>query len=444
MTAPPPALLDRRLLFFTGKGGVGKSTVTAAFALLAARHGKRVLVIEVDAKGNLTDLFEHRPVGFDPAEVHPGVFAMTMNTEDSLQRVPEAASSRSRCSDGSDPWPGARLRRERGAGREGDPHGRQGVLGGARGARGPRRLGPRDRRRRRDRPHRRPARRARRDPGARAGRAGAPADRVDDRAPLRPGDHRAQRGRDARGDAGQRDDRARRDRPRGAVGAARRGDRQPGAARALHPRRRGRVRRAPRTPPAGRGARRPRSVPACPAVLDGARLAVSLRRTRAVHLTRLRTTLDLPMLYVPYLFVRDPRPARHPDGRRRARRGAAACEHAASGDRRRRALESLLAAKEIVVFCGSGGVGKTSVAAAQRARRRPRRLGGKVLVLTIDPARRLASALGLDGIGNAERRVPDDLDPRPRASSRGASSTPRCSTPRARGTSWCSATRPTR
>ena len=41
-----------------------------------------------------------------------------------------------------------------------------------------------------------------------------------------------------------------------------------------------------------------------PAVLDGARLAVSLRRTRAVHLTRLRTTVELPMLYVPYLFVR--------------------------------------------------------------------------------------------------------------------------------------------
>ncbi len=85
MTSPAPALLDRRLLFFTGKGGVGKSTVAAAFALLAAQHGKRVLVIEVDAKGNLTDLFEHGPVGFTPAEVHPGVFAMSMNTQDSLQ-----------------------------------------------------------------------------------------------------------------------------------------------------------------------------------------------------------------------------------------------------------------------------------------------------------------------------------------------------------------------
>ena len=68
-------------------------------------------------------------------------------------------------------------------------------------------------------------------------------------------------------------------------------------------------------------------------------------------------------------------------------------------------LEQLFAAKEIVVFCGSGGVGKTSVAAAA-ALGAAVRLGGKVLVLTIDPARRLATALGLEGIGNLARRVP--------------------------------------
>jgi anion-transporting ArsA/GET3 family ATPase len=80
-----PALLDRRLLFFTGKGGVGKSTVTAATALLAAERGKRVLLIEVDAKNNLTALFEHPPVGFEPRQVHPGIFAMQMDTEASLR-----------------------------------------------------------------------------------------------------------------------------------------------------------------------------------------------------------------------------------------------------------------------------------------------------------------------------------------------------------------------
>src|SRR4051794_32504015 len=80
-----PALLDRRLLFFTGKGGVGKSTVTAATALLAAEHGKRVLLVEVDAKNNLTALFEHAPVGFEPRQVFPGVHAMQMDTEASLR-----------------------------------------------------------------------------------------------------------------------------------------------------------------------------------------------------------------------------------------------------------------------------------------------------------------------------------------------------------------------
>jgi anion-transporting ArsA/GET3 family ATPase len=80
-----PDLLDHRLLFFTGKGGVGKSTVTAATALLAAERGKRVLLVEVDNKGNLTALFEHPPVGFEPRQVHPGVFAMQMNTEASLR-----------------------------------------------------------------------------------------------------------------------------------------------------------------------------------------------------------------------------------------------------------------------------------------------------------------------------------------------------------------------
>src|SRR6266849_4114110 len=65
------------------------------------------------------------------------------------------------------------------------------------------------------------------------------------------------------------------------------------------------------------------------------------------------------------------------------------------------------ASREVVVFCGSGGVGKTSVAAAA-AVTAAARLGGRVLVLTIDPARRLADALGLDAVGNVARRVPLD------------------------------------
>ncbi len=66
----------------------------------------------------------------------------------------------------------------------------------------------------------------------------------------------------------------------------------------------------------------------------------------------------------------------------------------------------LLAAKEILVCCGAGGVGKTTTAAAA-ATMAALRHGGRVLVLTVDPAKRLADALGLEGIGNIETRVPD-------------------------------------
>lgn len=69
-------------------------------------------------------------------------------------------------------------------------------------------------------------------------------------------------------------------------------------------------------------------------------------------------------------------------------------------------MDSLLATKEIVVACGPGGVGKTTTAAASALMAAVNH-GSKVLVLTVDPARRLADALGLDGIGNTEHRVPD-------------------------------------
>ncbi|MGH9261079.1 MAG: ArsA family ATPase, partial [Acidimicrobiales bacterium] len=71
-------------------------------------------------------------------------------------------------------------------------------------------------------------------------------------------------------------------------------------------------------------------------------------------------------------------------------------------------LEPLLAAKEIVICCGSGGVGKTTIAAAAAAMAAAH-LGGKVLVITVDPARRLANALGLERFGNVETQVPRDL-----------------------------------
>ena len=78
-------LLDRRLLFVTGKGGVGKTTVAAALAMLAAQRGKRTLVGEVDAKGNLADFYSVPPTSFKPHEVQPNLYAMSMDPEESLK-----------------------------------------------------------------------------------------------------------------------------------------------------------------------------------------------------------------------------------------------------------------------------------------------------------------------------------------------------------------------
>jgi len=67
-------------------------------------------------------------------------------------------------------------------------------------------------------------------------------------------------------------------------------------------------------------------------------------------------------------------------------------------------LARLAATHEILVTCGSGGVGKTTTAAAMGAMA-ALRSEARVLVLTVDPARRLASALGLGSIGNEATRV---------------------------------------
>jgi anion-transporting ArsA/GET3 family ATPase len=95
-------------------------------------------------------------------------------------------------------------------------------------------------------------------------------------------------------------------------------------------------------------------------------------------------------------------PATTPARPSRTRRSPRAGVEGAGGS-----MDGLLATKEIAVACGPGGVGKTTTAAAAAVMAAVRH-GSKVLVLTIDPAKRLANALGLDGIGNAEHRVPDE------------------------------------
>jgi len=79
-------LLDRRLVFVTGKGGVGKTTIASSLAWLAAERGQRTLVCEADAKGNLADFYETAPISFDEREIAPRLWAMAMDTEASLKQ----------------------------------------------------------------------------------------------------------------------------------------------------------------------------------------------------------------------------------------------------------------------------------------------------------------------------------------------------------------------
>jgi anion-transporting ArsA/GET3 family ATPase len=79
------ALLDHQLLFVTGKGGVGKTSVAAALALLAARAGRRTLVCSMDAKSALAAALDTAALRFDPRELEPNLFGMNMETEDALR-----------------------------------------------------------------------------------------------------------------------------------------------------------------------------------------------------------------------------------------------------------------------------------------------------------------------------------------------------------------------
>jgi anion-transporting ArsA/GET3 family ATPase len=79
------SLLQRRLVILTGKGGVGKSTTSAALALIAAGRGKKVLLVEVDAKGNVPDFFDTRRVGFQPKRLHQTIYGLSMQPDESMR-----------------------------------------------------------------------------------------------------------------------------------------------------------------------------------------------------------------------------------------------------------------------------------------------------------------------------------------------------------------------
>lgn len=75
-------LLDNRLIFVTGKGGVGKSTVTAGLAHALSRAGRRTLVLETDTFSAMEDLFDYSSPGLEPVSINEHLFASNLNSED--------------------------------------------------------------------------------------------------------------------------------------------------------------------------------------------------------------------------------------------------------------------------------------------------------------------------------------------------------------------------
>ena len=81
----PPSLLQRRLHFVVGKGGVGKTTIAAALALLLVRRGRRTLAVEMDAVGRLPTLLGGRGVGYVPTQVAPGLHVLGLDGRAALE-----------------------------------------------------------------------------------------------------------------------------------------------------------------------------------------------------------------------------------------------------------------------------------------------------------------------------------------------------------------------
>lgn len=75
-------LLDKRLIFVTGKGGVGKSTVTAGLAHSLARAGKRTLVLETDTFSAMEDLFDYTSPGLEPVFINDRLHASNLSSEE--------------------------------------------------------------------------------------------------------------------------------------------------------------------------------------------------------------------------------------------------------------------------------------------------------------------------------------------------------------------------
>ena len=80
-----PGLFDRRLIFVTGKGGVGKSTVATALGLVAARRGLRTIVAELSAQDRVRQAFEHEAPTFHEVELAENLFTISVDPQHAME-----------------------------------------------------------------------------------------------------------------------------------------------------------------------------------------------------------------------------------------------------------------------------------------------------------------------------------------------------------------------
>lgn len=79
------ALIDQQVVFFGGKGGVGKTTCSAAFALAASRKGQRILLVSTDPAHSTADIFQ-APIGPVERELQPRLTALEIDAEGEARR----------------------------------------------------------------------------------------------------------------------------------------------------------------------------------------------------------------------------------------------------------------------------------------------------------------------------------------------------------------------
>ncbi len=84
-------LFRRRALWVTGKGGVGKSSISAALALLSAERGLRTLLIDVEARGDAASFLDASPPRYEAKEARPNLFHLALYPEEVLDEYLQIA-----------------------------------------------------------------------------------------------------------------------------------------------------------------------------------------------------------------------------------------------------------------------------------------------------------------------------------------------------------------